>query len=190
MPHRDGECEAAELPVANLLPDRRSNMHMWSIVPKPGELVLYFAILHCASCTGAPVTPLWEVADTSLPDLAFVRADPHWGSVVIYNPEYCEQIGAACGFFRTHAYAHVHLFCTVIIQPEDRLAMYPPTAEAQADCFVAKHGKANEVYAAVQFLREVDVAGLSWKVYGDPVRRADAIRKCAIQGGNWIGDPD
>lgn len=151
---------------------------------KPGAFIPFFGVIICLSCSNATIAPFWETEDSGLPDLAMVRADPHWGTAVIYNPVYCEQIGDACGFFRAHAFAHVRLNHTLLASP----AHYPAIQEAQADCYAAKHGEPEEILAAVRFLLEVDVASLEWKIYGDPVKRALAIRKCAMEKGRWIGN--
>jgi len=124
----------------------------------------------------------WEIPDPHLPYIAMVRADPHWGSAVIYNPDICKEIGAACGFFREHASTHAHLN-HLLLPPE----AYPASLEAQADCWAAKYGKPNEVHAAVQLLLE-DGSNPNWNIHGDPAERAKRIRTCAIQAGNWIGN--
>ena len=147
------------------------------------KITPFFAFPLCLSCSSAIIEPFWEIQDPSLPYIAMVRADPKWGSAVIYNPKYCEQIGDACGFFRAHEYAHVRL--------NHRLGppmIYPASSEKQADCFAAKYGKPNEIYAAVRFLLEVDTSELEWNLYGDPTQRAEIIRNCAIEAGRWIGN--
>ena len=121
----------------------------------------------------------WEITDSNLSYIARVRADPNWGSVVIYNPVTCKQIGAACGFFRTHAHAHAmrnHL----LLRPE----AYPYTLEDEADCWAAKNGKSNETYAAVQFFLDED-RDPEIKITGEPLRRAEKIKACAIKAGKW-----
>lgn len=136
------------------------------------------------SCCNTTFAPFSETPDSGLSDLAMIRADPHWGTVVIYNPNYCEQIGDACRFFRAHAFAHAMLNHVLLASP----AHYPDIQEAEADCYAARRGNPKEVLAAVNFLRQVDVTSLQWKIYGDPRERAEAIRKCAIKGGRWIGE--
>ena len=41
-----------------------------------------------------------EIADPNLNDIAMVQPHPQYEAVIIYNPIICQQIGAACGFFR------------------------------------------------------------------------------------------
>ena len=147
------------------------------------KTMLFLGVLLCLSCSSAIIEPFWEIQDPSLPFIAMVRADPQSGSVVIYNPNYCEQIGDACGFFRAHEYAHVRLNHPLVAP-----VSYPASMEKQADCFAAKFGKPNEIYAAVQFLRKVDTTALEWRIYGDPAQRAETIRRCAIEAGRWIGN--
>jgi len=122
----------------------------------------------------------WEISDTRLPYIARVRADPHWGAAVLYNPGTCKEIGAACGFFKEHAYAHAHRN-HILLPPE----AYPATLEAEADCWAAKNGNPKEVYAAVQLLLD-DNLNPNLNITGDPAQRAEKIRACAEKAGNWI----
>lgn len=121
----------------------------------------------------------WGIPDAKLPYIAMIRAQPR-GAMVIYNPDTCEEIGTACGFFVDHASAHAFLN-HLLLPPE----AYPAMLEAQADCWVAKNGKPEEVYAAVQLLldgnRNPDI-----NIIGDPALRAEKIRACAEQAGNWV----
>lgn len=126
----------------------------------------------------------WEIPDPDLPYIAMIRADPHWGSAVIYNPVYCEEVGQACGFFRTQAYAHAHLNHLFLLPKS-----YPVATVLRADCWAAKNSKPEEVLAATQLLLAYDDTK-HWKIYGDPVQRSENIRNCAKQSGNWIGAED
>ena len=121
----------------------------------------------------------WEITDSNLKYVARVRADPYWGSVVIYNPVFCKEIGAACGFFRDHAFAHAFLN-HLLLPPE----AYPYTLEDQADCWTAKNGDPDETYAAVQFLLDEN-RDPKIKLTGDPLKRAAKIKACAIDAGKW-----
>ncbi len=120
----------------------------------------------------------WGITDTKLPYIAMVRAQAR-GAVVIYNPDTCEEIGTACGFFIDHASAHAHLN-HVLLPPE----AYTTISEDQADCWVAKNGKPDEVYAAVELLLD-DNRNPNVNITGDPALRAEKIRACAEQAGNW-----
>ncbi len=144
------------------------------------KTVLIVSILLCLSCNVGVITPTAEIADPSLPEIAMMRADPHWGTVVIYNPDICEEIGEACGFFRLHAFAHAHLNHTLLASPQN----YPTSIEAEADCWAAKYGKINEVSAVVKLFLDKD-RNPSWKIHGDPIKRAEKIRACAMQTGKW-----
>ncbi len=147
------------------------------------KIILFSGLLLCiSSCRANVTTPYWEIADPSLPDIAMIRMVRTGAAVVIYNPDTCQKIGAACGFFRTHAFAHDRLNHTILASPES----YPLSMETQADCWAAKYGKPDEVYAAVQFFME-NANNPNWKIHGDRVRRAENVRSCAIQVGNWIG---
>lgn len=127
-----------------------------------------------------PVTAgaqFWEIPDPALPHIAMVRADPQWGHAVIYNPDLCQQIGAACAFFRAHEYAHGALN-DPLLPP----GYYPPSMETRADCWAAKYIKTQEASAALSFFLEIDkYPGIP--VSGDPAQRAQTISECAkIQG--------
>ncbi|MCG8323977.1 MAG: hypothetical protein MI673_00550 [Thiotrichales bacterium] len=123
----------------------------------------------------------WEIPDPDLKYIAMIRADPNWGSAVIYNPVYCEEVGVACGFFRDQAYAHAHMN-HVLLPP----SAYARADEMRADCWAAKNGKPEEVLAAARLMREYDGTS-DWKIYGDPAQRSEHIRLCAQEAGNWIG---
>ena len=127
-----------------------------------------------------PAEQYWGIPDTRLPYIAMVRRNPNETTIVIYNPDTCKEIGAACGFFIEHAGAHAHRN-HMLLPPE----AYPATLEAEADCWAAKNGKSKEVYAAVQlFLNENRNPNLN--LSGDPAQRAENIRACAEKSGNWI----
>ena len=141
-------------------------------------LIINLAI--CASCN-VTIAPTSEIPDIYLKEIAMIRADPHWGAAVIYNPDTCKEIGEACGFFRLHAFAHNHLNHTLLAKPSS----YPVSLETQADCWAAKYGKSNEVYAATQLLLDKN-RNPAWIIHGDAQQRAKNIRICAIENENWL----
>ncbi len=100
--------------------------------------------------------------------------------MVIYNPDSCREIGIACGFFIDHASAHAHLNYTLL--PPDA---YTTRSEDEADCWVAKNGKPEEVYAVVQLFLD-DNRNPNLYITGDPALRAEKIRACAEVAGNWV----
>lgn len=132
-----------------------------------------------ASCAPAHKS-FREVPDPSLRDIAVIRQLRGENSVVIYNPVACREIGVACGFFRSQAFAHRRLNHLILDIP----SAYPPTQRAQADCWAARYGDAREVAAAVRFLEAGDEAK-KWRVPGDLAERARNIRECAAEAGNW-----
>ena len=144
------------------------------------KLIVLFSMILCASCNYAPISPFAEIPDPSLPEIAMIRADPNWGTVVIYNPDTCIKIGEACGFFRLHAYAHRHLNHTLLATP----SAYPVSQETQADCWAAKYGKSNEVFAATKLLL-AENRDSKIKLHGDLNKRAENIQNCATQAGKW-----
>ena len=146
------------------------------------KTILFFSLLLSSLFSENVLSALyWGIADTKLPYIAMIRAQPR-GAMVIYNPDSCEEIGIACGFFIDHASAHAHLN-HLLLPPE----AYSPISEAQADCWVAKNGKPDEVYAAVQLLLDEN-RNPNLNIIGDPALRAEKIRACAEVAGNWIED--
>ena len=143
---------------------------------------ILFPVLLLSSllCENVSAEQYWGIPDTRLPYIAMVRRNPNETTIVIYNPDTCKEIGAACGFFIEHAGAHAHR--NHILLPPDA---YPAMLEAEADCWAAKNGKSKEVYAAVQlFLDENRNPNLN--LTGDPAQRAEKVRACAEEAGNWI----
>ena len=134
------------------------------------------------ACNKTTVVPFGEIPDPDLPEIAMIRADPKWGTVVIYNPDTCRKIGDACGFFRLHAFSHEKLQHGLLGEPDD----YPPLQQAAADCYAAKYGRANEVHAAYLFLKDKE-RDPDIRVHGDPEERAERIKACAKEKDNWIG---
>ncbi len=147
------------------------------------KIILLSGLLLSASCSNVPTTPYWEIQDSRLPEIAMIRMIRTGANVVIYNPVICQQIGDACGFFRLHVFAHDRLIHTILPKPAD----YPASQEYQADCWAAKYGKPHEIYAAVQLISDED-RDKNLKIHGNPAQRAEQIRVCAIDAGNWIVD--
>ena len=122
-----------------------------------------------------------EIADPQLNDIAIVKPHPQYGAVIVYNPNLCQQIGLACGFFRAHEYGHIALNHQYL-----HPSAYPAVREAQADRWAAFNGKANEILAAY-YLFLNGGSSANWQVYGNPQQRAARLRQFAIEAGNWLG---
>ena len=145
-------------------------------------LLVLGMLLIIPACTTNYVIPFFEIADPNHDEIASIRKHPYETYVVIYNPDTCKVIGEACGFFRSHAYAHYRLDHSLL-----RPKYYPELSEKQADCYAAKYAPSNEIQAAVKLLMDKDRdPGL--KIHGDPLKRAENIRDCAKAAGNWVGD--
>lgn len=144
------------------------------------EVIILASLLMGLLLSENTIAFIWEITDSRLPYIAKVRADPNWGASVIYNPEMCEEAGAACGFFRLHAFAHAHLN-HLLLPPE----AYPSTLEAEADCWAGKNGNPKEIFAAVQLFLN-DNRSPELNITGDPAQRAEIVRACAEQADNWI----
>ncbi len=143
--------------------------------------ILFFSLLLSSLLSENVLAELyWGITDTTLPYIARIRANLSGGAIVIYNPDTCKEIDVACGFFIDHASAHAHLN-HILLPPE----AYTTRSEDEADCWVAKNGKPREVYTAVQLLLD-DNRNLNLNITGDPTLRAEKIRACAEQAGNWV----
>ena len=147
------------------------------------KIILLSGFLLSMSCSEVMTTPYWELQDSRLPEIAMIRMIRTGANVVIYNPVTCQQIGDACGFFRLHAFAHDRLNHSILAYP----AAYSTFKETQADCWAAKYGKSHETYAAVQLISDED-RDENLIIHGNPVQRAEQIRTCAIEAGNWVAD--
>jgi len=144
------------------------------------RVILIFSLLLSSLLSENVFSALyWGIPDTKLPYIAMIRAQAR-GAMVIYNPDSCEEIGIACGFFIDHASAHAHLNHR-LLTPE----AYTTISEDQADCWVAKNMNPKEIYAAVQLLLDEN-RNPNINIIGDPVQRAEKIRACAEQAGNWV----
>lgn len=115
-----------------------------------------------------------------LKDIAMVRADPNWATVVIYNPDLCEKVGKACGFIKMHEFAHVKLNHGLMAKK----SMYTPNMRHQADCWAAGQSNPEEVRAAVDLFKDNN-RDESLRLYGDLEERAANIQACAEKAGNW-----
>lgn len=147
------------------------------------KVVILIVFLLCISCSSTIVQPYWEIPDPNLQEIAMIRTMRDRATAVIYNPNTCKDIGEACGFFRLHAYAHSHLNHLILAAP----TYYPASLETEADCWSAKYGNANEISAAVQLFLDTD-RNPAWKIHGDPIKRAEKIRACAVEVGKWTDD--
>jgi hypothetical protein len=144
------------------------------------KFILLFLISLCLSCNYAPIAPMWEIPDPYLNEVAMIRSDPNWGVVVIYNPDTCEEMGEACGFFRLQAFSHFHLNHSILAEPDD----YPASLVKEADCWTAKYGKASEVQAMIKLLTDKN-RNTAWKIHGNLEDRAETIKTCAAEAGKF-----
>lgn len=110
-----------------------------------------------------------EIPQPGLSDIAIATLTPA-GAVIYYNPVLCNQNLLFCRFARAHEYGHVAL--------GHLGGVYPPMAEAQADCFAATHAAPAEVNAAVQLYT---MAGMNGDmVHGTGFQRAQRIADAAM----------
>lgn len=132
------------------------------------------------ACGSTVVSPLFEIEGYQIEEIAFPRVTRFdGGGVVVYNPEACEQIGEACGFFKLQAFAHLWLR-----HPNVKPAHYTRFHRNQADCWAATNGRGEETRAAVELLQdESQHEGLL--IHGDPAERSLLIKQCAIDAGRW-----
>lgn len=138
------------------------------------SLILLVCIVPLSGCASRHVIHYAEMADPRLDEIAMIRLYRDERAMVIYNPATCDQLGNACRFFRTHAYAHYYLRNVIMAGPE----YYTPLQEQRADCWAAKQINAAEVEATISFLRDTE-RHVGLKIYGDPAQRAELIETCA-----------
>ena len=147
------------------------------------HILLMALLLQVAGCATYVGTPIWELRDSRLEYVALPRLGRGNSITIIYNPDICERIGEACGFFLSHAFAHDVLEHQIFTDPR----FYVQRVEDEADCWAGKYGRPNEVTAAVYFLLdESKHEGI--KITGDPKARAELIKNCAIENDRWLGD--
>ncbi len=137
-----------------------------------------------------PVTPanaiitsgVWlGIPDSALPYISRVRRGPHETYFIIYNPVLCEKISDACHFFIEHEAAHGFLR-DVILPPEK----YPESLERRADCWAAKMISSEAVMSAYHLFTDKNLLK-DLPITGDPEKRAETIKSCAIEKGTWTG---
>ena len=141
-------------------------------------LLLFFLTTILRDC--APATRHFrEIPDQNLNYISLYRAHADYGYSVVYNPDYCQQIGEACEFFLSHAYAHEVYYDTPL--PPN---VYPKLLEDRADCWAARYVKPESVLAAYNVLTN---GSGNVPITGDPTSRAENIKACAIKYSNWVG---
>ena len=155
---------------------------MSNILKKILSIIFVLFSVSCATGkTNLVISPRWELPDPDLKEIAMIRADPNWGTAVIYNPVTCKEIGDACMFFRRHVFAHEHLKHGLLGEPDD----YPPSDEASADCFAARYGKPEEIQAVYALFLDKNRSP-DLRIHGNPEERAKRVKQCAIKAGKWV----
>lgn len=143
--------------------------------------LLTFGILSgLTACKTNYIHPIRVLKDPNHTEIASIRTHFHESYVVIYNPDTCKQIGDACSFFISHAYAH-HRLDHSLLRPK----YYPTLSENQADCYVAKYADLEVLQAVIELLEDENRSP-NLKIHGNALKRAENIRNCAINAGNWI----
>ena len=143
-------------------------------------LVVFVILIGLSACTTNYIHPIRVLAVPNHTEIASIRKHFQETYIVIYNPDTCKEIGDACRFFISHAYAHYRLNHS-LLKPK----YYPTLSENQADCYVAKYADP-EVLQAVIKLLEDENRDPNLKIHGNALNRAENIRNCAIEAGNWI----
>ncbi|MHA1536385.1 MAG: hypothetical protein ACTSUD_02415 [Alphaproteobacteria bacterium] len=126
-----------------------------------------------------------EISDASLPDIARVISDSNEpsGAVIVYNPDFCDQIGPACEFFRAHEYGHIalgHQFT----HPGN----YAMEKERDADRYAAAYAHPGVICAAYHLFKNGG-SSANFPIYGTPPQRAQRLRQFAMQAGTWNCNP-
>ncbi len=119
-----------------------------------------------------PVTaksPIEEIADTSLPDIAAVHHEPGKSPVILYNPILCKQAGPAlCEFYRYHEYGHIAL------RHHERTDITVQQKEEEADRWAAQRAPLRSILAAWKFFSS---GGGTTPMHGDGPTRAARLSK-------------
>lgn len=144
------------------------------------SVILFFNLLIVSSFFSSAHAYFQELTDVMLKEIAMVRADPNWSTVVIFNPELCEQVGEACGFIKMHEFAHVKLNHGLLAKK----SMYTRLTRNEADCWAAGQSKPEEVKAVVDLFTDEN-RDKSLRLYGDLKERATNIKACAKKANNW-----
>ena len=114
-----------------------------------------------------PVTaksPIEEIADASLPDIAAVHHEPGKTPVILYNPILCKQAGPAlCEFYRYHEYGHIAL------RHHERTDISAQVKEQEADRWAAQRAPLRSILAAWQYFSS---GGGATPVHGNGPTRA------------------
>lgn len=165
---RASEALAAEPVVVAVKPGLASTNAASSVVVKARPSMPVDAL-------GKPLT-VPELAAPWLDDVALASLSPH--SALIYvNPGRCTDMGpAVCAFFREHERGHVELrhaapYYTAMFGGRE-------TAEAEADCYAAKHAALVDVKAAIVFFLRPEYVNTERGAHGTGAERAERIRSC------------
>ena len=121
------------------------------------------------------------ISDKQIPYLAMGKGNSE-RSMIVTNPDLCQEVPGPCRFFITHVQAHRQ--SNHLILPPNA---YPPATEAKADCFAAKNSDAQDVLDTYELLMQQDKAE-KYSILGDLKARSQNIKTCAIKAKNWIGD--
>ena len=142
------------------------------------KILIFMIIIGIAGCSYSKL-PHRVLADPNQSDITSIIRDAYEAYIVVYNPNHCDQIGDACDFFLAHAYAHY-----ILNHPYLKPKYYETLTENQADCHAAKHSDPHVIQAAVKFLEDEN-RDPNIIIRGDALKRAENIRNCAIEAGNW-----
>lgn len=123
-----------------------------------------------------------EIADWRFPDIAAVFPDPNspTGAVIVYNPQICQAIGIACGFFKFHEHCHVYL------KHQFQPFMHSMVRERDADRCAAYNAPPIQVFHAWKLFIHGGSSS-NWHTYGTPLQRARRLCLFAREANNWIG---
>lgn len=110
-----------------------------------------------------------EIPDPNINDIAMVV--PYGSGVaIIYNPIICNAAGPhLCEFYKAHEYGHVNL-------GHLPRRTHPSQAEAEADCWAARHAPRLAVEAAFNWF--IRGGGASWH-HGTGQQRAARLQICS-----------
>lgn len=136
------------------------------------------------------LTPTPEIARTNFNDIAAVFPAAQYGvqsptgAVIVYNPMICQQIGAACVFFKYHEHGHVALRHHLVHLTGN---VPPMIRERDADRWAANNAPPQAIYVAWQ-LFYTGGSSSNWHTYGHPRDRAYRLCRFAQQAGKWLAN--
>ena len=144
------------------------NLHNKPLIFKGRVMKFTISVLLLVMSLNVHAVP--EIPDPNLNDIA-IATHMNGQVVIIYNPNYCNQLGPfVCNFFRAHEYGHVNLEHVL-------MGTHPVQAEYEADCWAARNAPPQQVQAAYYHFMNQGFMG-DWS-HGTGIQRGQRVAACA-----------